>query len=96
MRLRNKAAANGEKVRLYDTTNTSTASSRINDADTAGGRRKQQPSSQTQGRFFPSSASSVGSPEEGQEKDRRASPQPAPEESSDSDDDDIEIIELSD
>ena len=88
VRLRNKAAANGEKVRLYDSTNTSTASSRI-DADTAGGRRKQQPSSQTQGRFFPSSSSSAESPEEGQEKDR-------PEESSDSDDDDIEIIELSD
>ena len=90
VRLRNKAAANGEKVRLYDSTNTSTASSRI-DADTAGGRRKQQPSSQTQGRFFPSSASSTESPEEGQEKDRQESSQP-----SDSDDDDIEIIELSD
>jgi len=98
VRLRQKAAANGEKVRLYDSTNTSTASSSIV-AETAGGGRKQQPrrqqpSSQGQRRFFPSSASSAESPEEEQEKGRRASPPPPAE--SDSDDDDIEIIELSD
>ena len=94
VRLRNKAAASGEKVRLYDSTNTSTTSSSIAGEAIGGGRKQQrlQQSSQKKHRhFFPSSASSADSPVEEQEKVNQASP-PAESDS----DDDIEIIELSD
>ena len=94
VRLRKKAAASGEKVRLYDSTNTSTTSSSIAGGAAGGGRKQQrlQQSSQEEHRhFFPSSASSADSPVEEQEKGNQASP-PAESDS----DDDIEIIELSD
>ena len=95
VRLRKKAAASGEKVRLYDSTNTSTASSGITGEATGGGRRKQQrrqpPSQEEHRHFFPSSASSADSPVEEEDKGNQAS-QPAESDS----DDDIEIIELSD
>ena len=95
VRLRKKAAASGEKVRLYDSTNTSTTTSTSIAGEAAGGGRKQQrlqQSSQEEHRhFFPSSASSADSPVEEQDKGNQASP-PAESDS----DDDIEIIELSD
>jgi ERCC4-type nuclease len=83
VRLRQKAAAADQKVRLYDSTNTSTAST-INDSENADGGRKRH--------FFPTSASSADSPAEEEGKESQASP-PAGESDSDGD---VEIIELSD